>query len=338
MYNKLGTKISMIQLDSQQRFNKIFMGQGERPPLFPEGLREGVLKTWRSQGFLRRKKLETLFHYDRFEELDIATDLRRTYHDWPSDLQGLRDLRSRIDPEDPRWLPKRWKQRAKEWAERDYPLFLVVHDGLFLTMGIEDGASFKQAMVTIKKDIRYVEELLALQAEFEAGLAARLLREQDFDAAIFSEPIASHKSTLISPKMYSELVLPSYDPLLKTLRENGVEKIIWRSYANPRLLLPAVFEDDRFNCLWACESNSGEMEYLAIRKEFGSEKALIGGIDVDWLYDDLDLIPRRLERTVLPLLEQGRYIPLADGRVRENVPYPSYAIYRSALEAIVGVD
>ncbi len=181
------------------------------------------------------------------------------------------------------------------------------------------------------------KRLLALQAEFEGGLAARLLRDVHFDAAIFSEPIASHQGTLISPKMYAELVLPSYDPLLQTLRESGVQTIIWRSYANPRLLLPAVLAGDRFDCLWACETNPVEMDYLAIRRELGDHFSLMGGIDVDWLYGDPGLIRGRLEATVTPLLEQGRYIPLADGRVREGVPYPNYVAYREALEAIVGV-
>jgi hypothetical protein len=328
----------MPPLTSQQRFQQTISGQDVRPPLFPEGLREGVLQGWRSQGFLRRKKLDSIFHYDAFEELDIATDLRLTYKDWPTDWQGLRELRQRLDPEDPRWLPKGWAQKVKRWSGRDYPLFLVVHDGLFLTLGISDGASFSTAMLTLCKNRGYVEELLALQAEFEGGLAARLLREMHFDAAIFSEPIASHQGTLISPKMYAELVLPSYDPLLQTLRESGVQTIIWRSYANPRLLLPAVFSEERFDCLWACETNPAEMDYLAIRQDLGDQFSLMGGIDVDWLYGEPSLIRERLEGTVTPLLEQGRYIPLADGRVREGVPYPNYVTYREALEAIVGVS
>lgn len=327
----------MPPLTSQQRFQQTISGQDVRPPLFPEGLREGVLQGWRSQGFLRRKKLESIYHYDAFEEVDIATDLRQAYPDWPKDRQGLRDLRRGIDPEERRWLPKGWAQKVKRWSQRDFPLFLVVHDGLFLTMGISDGASFTEAMVTLCKKRVYVEELLALQAEFEAGLAKRLLRDVRFDAAIFSEPIASHQGSLISPQMYAELVLPSYDPLIQALRENGVKTIIWRSYANPRRLLPAVFEGERFDCLWACETNPVDMDYIAIRREVGDHFALIGGIDVDWLYGDPGLIRGRLEETVIPLLEQGRYFPLADGRVREGVPYPNYVAYRESLEAIVGV-
>ena len=326
----------MINLTSQQRFLQTLSGQPVRPPLFPEGLREGVLQAWRDQGFLHRQNLERLFHFDLFEEVDTATDLRQTYPDWPMDIQGLRDLRRSIDPQDSRWLPKRWAQKVKRWAQRDYPLFLVVHDGLFLTMGISDGASFTEAMVTLCKNRSYVEELLALQAEFQAGLAVRLLRDVHFDAAIFSEPIASQQGTLISSKMYAELVLPSYDPLLRELRENGVKTIIWRSYANPRLLLPVVFAERRFDCLWACETNPTDMDYRAIRREVGESFGLIGGIDVDWLYGDPGSIPVHLEKTVIPLLEQGRYIPLADGRVREGVPYPHYAAYRQALERLVG--
>ncbi len=320
---------------SLQRFQQTLSGQRVRPPLFPEGLRDGVLQGWRSQGHLRRMKLENIFHYDAFEELDIATDLRQVYQPWPNDRQGLRDLRSRLDPDDPRWLPQDWSKRVERWQERDYPLFLMVHDGLFLTMGISDGASFSDAMLTLGLDKGYVQELLALQAEFQAGLAARLLRDVRIDAAIFSEPVASNQGSLISPQMYAELVLPSYDPLLRVLRENRVQTMIWRSYANPRILLPAVFAGERFDALWACETNPQEMDYGDIRQEIGSQIALIGGLDVDWMYADPDLIPARLEKAVLPLLEQGCYIPLADGRVREGVPYANYAVYRQALERIV---
>jgi hypothetical protein len=39
-------------------------------------------------------------------------------------------------------------------------------------------------------------------------------------------------------------------------------------------------------------------------------------------------------RVVPPLLEQGGYIPLADGRVRANIPFSSYRAYRRLLQEL----
>jgi hypothetical protein len=37
---------------------------------------------------------------------------------------------------------------------------------------------------------------------------------------------------------------------------------------------------------------------------------------------------------VQPLVGQGRFIPLADGRVRDDVPYSNYAFYRQELTRV----
>src|SRR3989337_2544314 len=41
-----------------------------------------------------------------------------------------------------------------------------------------------------------------------------------------------------------------------------------------------------------------------------------------------------IEEKVLPLLSEGGYVPLADGRVREDIPFENYAFYRKSLEEI----
>ena len=46
------------------------------------------------------------------------------------------------------------------------------------------------------------------------------------------------------------------------------------------------------------------------------------------------VIRREIETKVPPLLEQGGYVPLADGRVRANVPFENYAYYRELLAKI----
>jgi uroporphyrinogen decarboxylase len=75
------------------------------------------------------------------------------------------------------------------------------------------------------------------------------------------------------------------------------------------------------------------MNYPALRGEFGRDLKLIGGIDLDALRDGKAAIRQAVE-SVAPLVEEGGYIPLADGRVRAEVPYENYVYYRKLLNEI----
>jgi uroporphyrinogen decarboxylase len=136
---------------------------------------------------------------------------------------------------------------------------------------------------------------------------------------------------LISPRMYEEFVLKSYEPLLAVMRHFGVETIILRTYANARVLIPSILKWG-FNCLWACEVNVEAMDYRDLRREFGRNLRLIGGIDLDALRRGKEAIRREIEEKVPLLLADGGYVPVADGRIREDVSFENYAHYRRLLE------
>jgi len=129
------------------------------------------------------------------------------------------------------------------------------------------------------------------------------------------------------------MVLKSYQPILEVIRSYGVKIIIYRTYANTRVLLPSVVKAG-FNCLWACETDPQSMDYRGIRREFGKDLRLIGGIDSDALRQNQQEITQAVLETVPQLLQDGGYIPLADGRVREDVSFINYAYYRKLLEGV----
>jgi len=137
----------------------------------------------------------------------------------------------------------------------------------------------------------------------------------------------------VSPRMYQEVVLDSYKPILDVLRRRAVRTICFITYANARALVPLIL-DAGFNCLWACEANTEAMDYRRLRREFGRALRLIGGIDLDVLLSGPRAIRREIRSKVPPLLAQGGYVPLADGRVRRNVPFENYRCYRQALAAV----
>ena len=138
---------------------------------------------------------------------------------------------------------------------------------------------------------------------------------------------------MISPRMYEEFVLASYKPVFDVLGRYGVETIVFRTFANSRMLIPSILKWG-FTCLWACEVNIDTMDYGRLRREFGRDLRLIGGIDLDALRKDKAAIRQEIEEKVPSLIADGGYIPLADGRVRADVPFENYVYYRQFLAKV----
>jgi len=322
-------------MNSRKRFRETMRyGSPDRVPYFEEGIREEVLRVWHRQGLQQGVELSQMFPADRWEKMEPDLDPYPQPKRWPTSLSELEQLRRSLDSSSQRRLPDDWLEHLRAGKERDYVLMLRVHRGFFLSLGVYDWSRFKEVIILLMKNPAFIRESMFIQGEFAARMAERLLQQVDLDAAIFSEPIGGNDRPLISPRMYEEFVLKSYEPLLEVLRGHGVETIIFRTYANARILLPSILKWG-FNCLWACEVNIKAMDYRDLRREFGRSLRLIGGIDLDALRDGKEAIRREIEEKVPPLLASGGYVPLADGRVREDVTFENYAYYRRLLESII---
>jgi uroporphyrinogen decarboxylase len=325
-------------MNSRERFRETMGFRApDRVPYFEEGVRDDVLRAWRHQGLRRKSEFEEMFRHDLREEIHPDVEPLPRLKQWPSSREGIDRLRRRLNPEDARRLPRKWPSRARDLNRGEAVVMLHVQRGLFLSMGVEGWGRFIEVVELLSHEPALVHETLMVQGEFAARLAERVLRDVRVDAALFSEPIAENRGPLISPRMYQEIVLPSYDPLLEVLKRRGVETVIFVSWANPRLLIPAVVERG-FNCLWAYEVNPQAMDYRDLRREFGRDLRLIGGIDLDVLRQNKDAIRREVEEKVPVLLADGGYIPMLDGRVRVDVPFENYVFYKRLLEKTIGVQ
>jgi hypothetical protein len=319
-------------MHSCQRFlETLNFGNPDRAPLFEEGIRDEVLDAWRFQGMPAETDLASMFHYDELEEIEPELEPHPYLPYLQTSQDGLQELKRRLDSNDPWRLPGNWQKRVRAWQDRQHVLLLRIHQGYFLTMGVEGWQSFTEAIRLLIDEPAFVNEVMRIQANFAIRLAERILQEVKVDGVIFSEPISGNCGPLISPKMYRDFVLGSYDPILDAIKKFSIPTLILRTYANPHALLPAAF-DGRFDCLWACECNSPAMDFRKLRAEFGPDLRLIGGIDTDVLRRDQAAIRRELQEKLPPLLAEGGFIPLADGRVREDVPYENYVFYRRLLE------
>lgn len=327
--------IAGLLMNSRQRFlETMAFGSPDHAPLFKEGMRSSVFNIWEKQGLRSEQDLAPIFHYDLREEIEPdhypIPDIRH----WPESIKQLEEFKRHLNPDHRRRLPKSWGRKVREWKNRQSALILRVHIGFFLTMGVENWGRFSEAIRLTIDDPDLVHGMLRVQGEFAASLTKRILQDVEVDAVLFGEPISSSHGPMISPQMYDEFVLPSYEPILDVVEAFGVKNIILRTYANSKALLPTILQT-RINCLWACECNDPSMDYRLIRSEFGSDLRLIGGISTNVLLTDKQAIRKEIEDKVPPLLEEGGFVPLLDGRIREVVPFENYVYYRRLLEDIV---
>ena len=321
-------------MNSRERFHATMdYGNPDHVPYFEEGVRPDVLKAWRRQGLSSGTDLSKMFSTDGRQEIDLNVDPHPTPRHWPTTRADLGDFTRRLNPDDPVRLPKNWKKSLPGWKQGEDVVMMRVHNGFFLTMGVMGWERFHELMKMIHNDPGFVRSLMDVQAEFTAALTERALQKVTIDAAIFSEPIGDNHGPLISPAMFRDLVLKSYRPVLDVLHRHEVKTIILRTYANARLLIPVMLENG-FNCLWACEVNTDSMDYRSLRQEFGRSLRLIGGIDLDILREGRQAIRQEVEEKVPPLLAQGGYVPLADGRVRADIPLENYLYYRELLQKV----
>jgi hypothetical protein len=323
-------------MNGRQRFLETMQfGHPDHVPYFEEGIRDDVLKAWRKQGLPAEADLGKLFSSDLREEIDLDVYPHPWPRHWPVATSELKAFTHRLDPEDRTRLPENWKQSLPGWKHRDHVLMMRIHQGFFLTMGVYGWQRFYELMKLIHDNPGFVRDMMKVQAEFVTVLTERALQDVEIDAAVFSEPIGANHGPLISPAMFVDFVLSSYGPLLDVLRRHNVNILILRTYANARLLLPVLMEYG-FDCLWACEVNTASMDYRSLRREFGRGLRLIGGIDLDVLREGREAIRAEVEEKVPPLLAQGGYVPLADGRVRKDIPFENYMYYRQLLEKVTG--
>ena len=306
-------------------------GRPDRVPYFEEGIRKDVLRAWRTQGLARPADLADMFPCDHRERMQVDLEPRPKLISKLDKITNLKKFQRRLDPADKKRLPRKWSRHVREWQSRNHVLMLYVHRGFFLTMGVRDWRTFTDVMVLLMDQPDMVRRRMQIQGEFAARLTDRILEEVEVDAVVFSEPIGGSDRPLISPQMYEEFVLKNYEPVLEVLHHRKVATICFQTFANARILIPSILKWG-FNCLWACEVNIEAMDYRSLRREFGRELRLIGGIDLDALREDKEAIRREIEEKVPPLIEEGGYIPLADGRVRTDVPFENYAYYRQLLE------
>jgi hypothetical protein len=323
-------------MNERERFRRLMRGKTvDRPPLLEEGVREEVLETWHGQGLPSGQTHIDVFGLTPHENIGPDLKHRSDYFGRIFDLTA-RDYREAFDSSDRRF-PGDWRETVKRLETRDHIVCIWASRGFFQAMGVGDWPTLEKALIGTVKEPQKIRERMELYGEFCSRMLEKTMQDVDPEFIYLSEPISNNGGPLISPDMFEEFMVPVYERIIATAKGLGCDNILLSTYGDSSLLFPMLIEAG-INMLWVSEAAEAvETDYGRIRSRFGPDLGLIGGIPLSILRSEsLDLVRKRLEEIVPPLLQSGRYVPLAGGRVREEIPWAVYSWYREVLEEIMG--
>jgi len=323
-------------MTDRERFRRLMRGEPvDRPPLFEEGVREAVLRRWHREGLPRDATHCSVFGLTPHENVGPDLTFRSRYFGRVFALSA-RDYGRAFDVSRRRF-PADWRCTVRRLAHHEHVVCIWASRGFLQALGVGDWPTLEQALLGMRDRPDLVREHLEHYGEFCARMLELTLEDVDPEFIYLSEPISDNTGPLISPAAFEEFMLPVYRKIVAVAHRHGCERILMSTYGNSARLFPSMIAAG-VDTLWISEApDIPDLDYRTLRRRFGPTVGLIGGIPLSILRDDaIAEIERRLEELVPPLLGSGRYIPLAAGRVRENVSWAAYRRYREVLAGLMG--
>lgn len=320
-------------MNQSERFHATLGGRdSDRIPVFDLEPADSTVKLWRKQGLPRRTSVAEYFALETHES--VGLEIRSSpFYGRASDLLDSEEAFARhYDAEDPERLASDFEKRCAEVHRAGRVLCISASGGGLLQMlGVCDWDSLVAACDAMVNRPAFVEALMERTTDFHCLCLDRVLSKIKVDYASLYEPIASNAGPLISPEMFDRYAMPGYRMVLDLLDRRGVPfRIFCTTGGDLSPLLPPLL-DAGVNGLWISNIVSTRMKYSALRRAYGSDLALIGGIDCTALNRGEDAVRRAVEATVPPLLAEGRYLPCLDDRPRDETPFAMYRFYREVL-------
>ncbi len=339
----------------------------DRIPIWDFGFWEQTLVEWRKQGMPEGVSPDEFFGMDKqwhgvpvnlgmipgFEEIiyqeDEETQLVRdsggvlcrrskqgtsipTFVEFP--VKGRADfeaMKERYNPDDPRRYPQDWPERVKQYRERDYALGIGA-GGFFGWvrgwMGVEN------TCLCFHDDPQLMHDMMDFIADFVCRTIERALAEVEIDYASFWEDMAYNKTSLISPAMFREFMVPRYQKITRLLAAHGVDVNIVDCDGNIEELIP-LWIGAGINCCAPVEVAAGN-DIVQYRRRFGRAMAYRGGIDKRAIAKGGEVMRAEVMRVVPPLLEEGGYIPGCDHGVPPDISWPNFIEYSRLLAHLTG--
>ncbi len=323
----------MNMMTEQERFLGTLLGkETDRFPFFDLEPDEETLKQWIREGLTSGVSFPEFFNLEPHYSAGLMLRSAPFYRMAPDLLQDPAAFDRHYNPDDPARYEKDFVKRAAQLRKEGRVLYVDASGGGLLQMlGVGDWQSLMAACDALINEPKQVERLLNRTTDFYCTCLERVLSRVSVDYASFYEPIATNTGPVISPEMFKRYAIPGYRKVISVLDKYNVPLRIFCATGGDLTSILSLMVDAGINVLWLSNIAVSSMEYMELRRHFGNHISLIGGIDSGALKNEERSLRKKIENTVLPLLEKERYLPCLDDRPRTAVSFAQYKSYRDIL-------
>lgn len=251
-----------------------------------------------------------------------------------TNMEDWRAIKKRFDPTDRRRYEPYWEAfRVDGWRSRRHPLIFGPNTstgGFYWTarelMGTE-GLSY-----AFYDQPELVHDMMEFVADFLIESSRPILEKTSIEYMCLSEDLAMKTGPLLSPKTYNTFIFPRLKRVIDFYKSNGVKYVCVDTDGNPEALIPMML-DAGVDSLWPLE-RAANQDPIRLRKEFGKSLRLWGAVDKRELAKGPAAIDEHL-RSMLPLIEEGGFIPTIDHTASPDISWPNFQHYMESKRRLL---
>lgn len=245
------------------------------------------------------------------------------------DRPSWNEFKKRLNPQSPGRFPWYWKSLKRQYQYRDFPL------------GINAGSMFgwlrnwigiENISIMLYDDPILVHEMMDHIVDMITIILKKVVSEIELDFACMWEDMGYKTASLISPKHVRQFMMPGYRQITDLLHQAGIDIITLDSDGNVEELIPFWLEVG-INYIYPMEVAAG-MDVVKLRKKFGKELRMSGGMDKRILASGNREGIREMVVSKKELIREGGYIPGVDHVIPPDISWDSFLYYHRLLEEV----
>jgi len=238
--------------------------------------------------------------------------------------EDFEPFRERLDPNPDGRYPaeEEWQRFVEEAKRSEVPICL----GISSMIGTpRNWLGFETCAYMVHDDPEFLEEMVETMCRVVEATIPRALKEVPIDYAMGWEDICFNSGPIVGRKFFAEVVAPRYRRIADLLHKFGVDVIGVDCDGNLTPIADIMIESG-YNTFFPVEVRGGT-DPVALREKYGRQALFIGGVDKHALREGKEAIERELLR-LLPVVEEGGFIPHVDHRCPADVTLENYKFYQ----------
>lgn len=185
------------------------------------------------------------------------------------------------------------------------------------------------------EDPELMTDILDTVRETSLRVLEKITARVPVDQLSIHEDFAGKSGPLVGPDQIREFIAPYFRPVIDFCREQGTRIIALDSDGDIRPVIPALLETG-VNLLMPMEPAAG-MDIVELRKQYGPDLLMKGGIDKHVLRRSQEDIRRELEYKMQDCMLGSGVVFGLDHRIPNGTPLENYRYYVDTARELLGI-